>query len=76
MASRSLSSLLSEWRAAVAGTHHPQPPAYTGPDVSLSGFTEKTSEVVPGVAFVARVRTGSDGHPYICLLYTSPSPRD
>jgi len=65
VASFSLYHLLSAWRAAVAGTHHPQPPAYTGPDVSLSGFTEKTSEVVPGVAFVARVRTGSDGHPYI-----------
>ena len=62
---QSLSTLLSVWRAAVAGTNHPQPPPYTGPDVALTGFTEKTSEVGPGVAFVARVRTGSDGHPYI-----------
>ena len=61
----SLSSLLSTWRAAVAGTHHPQPPAYDGPDVVLTGFTEKSGEVEPGMAFVARVRTGSDGHPYI-----------
>jgi UDP-N-acetylmuramoyl-L-alanyl-D-glutamate--2,6-diaminopimelate ligase len=28
-------------------------------------FTEKTSEVTPGSSFVARVRTGSDGHPWI-----------
>jgi len=62
---RSLHELLSAWRAAVAGTNHPQPPPYTGPDVALTGFTEKTSEVAPGMAFVARVRTGSDGHPYI-----------
>ena len=62
---QSLSTLLSVWRAAVAGTNHPQPPPYTGPDVALTGFTEKTAEVAPGVAFVARVRTGSDGHPYI-----------
>ena len=60
-----LQSLLAAWSAAVAGTSHPQPPAYTGPDVPLTGFTEKTSEVEPGAAFVARVRTGSDGHPYI-----------
>ena len=62
---RSLHQLLSTWRATVAGTSHPQPPPYTGPDVALTGFTEKTSEVEPGMAFVARVRTGSDGHPYI-----------
>ena len=61
----SLQQLLSTWRAAVAGTSHPQPPTYTGPDVVLTGFTEKTDEVEPGLAFVARVRTGSDGHPYI-----------
>lgn len=47
------------------GTTHPQPPPYDGPDVALTGFTEKTSEVAPGLAFVARVRAGSDGHPYI-----------
>ncbi len=61
----SLHQLLSTWRAAVAGTRHPQPPAYDGPDVALTGFTEKSGEVEPGLAFVARVRTGSDGHPYI-----------
>ena len=65
LSTSSLSTLLSLWRAAVAGTNHPQPPAYNGPDVALTGFTEKTAEVAPGLAFVARVRTGSDGHPYI-----------
>lgn len=62
---RSLHALLAAWRAAVTGTAHPQPPAYDGPDVTLTRFTEKTSEVEPGAAFFARVRTGSDGHPYI-----------
>ncbi len=28
-------------------------------------FTEKTGEVTPGSSFIARVRTGSDGHPWI-----------
>ena len=65
MVTFSLNQLFFSWRAAVAGTSHPQPPDYTGPDVLLTGFTEKTGEVAPGVAFVARVRTGSDGHPYI-----------
>ena len=62
---RLLKDLLAAWAAAVRDTDHPQPPAYDGPDVALTGFTEKTSEVAPGMAFVARVRTGSDGHPYI-----------
>ena len=65
MVALSLQTLLSAWRAAVEGTNHPQPPTYTGPDVPLNGFTEKTGEIAPGLAFVARVRTGSDGHPYI-----------
>ena len=64
-APRSLHQLLAAWRAAVAGTAHPQPPVYDGPDVALTGFTEKSGEVGPGMAFVARVRAGSDGHPYI-----------
>lgn len=63
--SRQLSALLAAWEAAVRGTDHPQPPTYKGPDVTIMRFTEKTSEVEPGAAFVARVRTGSDGHPYI-----------
>lgn len=62
---RNLRDLLASWAAAVHNTHHPQPPAYGGPDVTLTRFTEKTSDVEPGVCFVARVRTGSDGHPYI-----------
>ncbi|MBP6016065.1 MAG: UDP-N-acetylmuramoyl-L-alanyl-D-glutamate--2,6-diaminopimelate ligase [Candidatus Promineofilum sp.] len=62
---RRLTHLLSAWRHAVQATAHPQPPAYDGPDVALTRFTEKTSEVEPGSAFVARVRAGSDGHPYI-----------
>ena len=60
-----LKDLLAAWAAAVGDTNHPQPPPYDGPDVTITGFTEKTSEVEPGMAFVARVRTGSDGHPYI-----------
>ncbi|HRN68178.1 MAG TPA: hypothetical protein PLD89_08670, partial [Promineifilum sp.] len=62
---RNLSNLLAGWAAAVRDTAHPQPPAYHGPDVAITRFTEKTSEVEPGAAFVARVRTGSDGHPWI-----------
>ena len=62
---RSLKELLGTWQVAVAGTNLPQPPAYDGPDVTLSLLTEKTSEVVPGACFVARVRETSDGHPYI-----------
>lgn len=62
---RSLKQLLTAWETAVSGTPHPHPPYYDGPDVELAAFTEKTSEVAPGVGFVARVRTGSDGHPYI-----------
>lgn len=62
---RNLRDLLAAWAAAVEGTNHPQPPEYDGPDVSITRFTEKTSEVEPGVCFVARVRTESDGHPYI-----------
>jgi UDP-N-acetylmuramoyl-L-alanyl-D-glutamate--2,6-diaminopimelate ligase len=62
---RQLNQLLDAWAAAVRETSHPQPPAYDGPDIPIMRFTEKTSEVEPGAAFVARVRTGSDGHPYI-----------
>ena len=63
--SHRLTHLLAAWGQAVQGTAHPQPPAYDGPDVAVTHFTEKTSEVEPGSAFVARVRAGSDGHPYI-----------
>ena len=62
---RSLRELLHTWHQAVAGTTLPQPPAYDGPDVALTGLVEHTGAVRPGACFVARVRTGSDGHPYI-----------
>jgi UDP-N-acetylmuramoyl-L-alanyl-D-glutamate--2,6-diaminopimelate ligase len=62
--SRTLEQLLATWQTAVS-PHIPHPPAYTGPDVALTGLTEKSGEVEPGVGFVARVRTTSDGHPYI-----------
>ncbi|MCB8985415.1 MAG: UDP-N-acetylmuramoyl-L-alanyl-D-glutamate--2,6-diaminopimelate ligase [Ardenticatenaceae bacterium] len=62
---RSLKQLLADWATAVRGTNHPQPPAYDGPDISLTHLTENTNEVAPGACFVARVRATSDGHPYI-----------
>jgi UDP-N-acetylmuramoyl-L-alanyl-D-glutamate--2,6-diaminopimelate ligase len=61
----SIKQLLDKWAAAVAGTDQPQPPAYTGPDVTLTHLVEHTDHVGPGTAFVARVRTGSDGHAHI-----------
>lgn len=63
--SRRLKQLLADWQAAVAGTSEAQPPAYDGPDVLLTHLTEKSDEAAPGAGFVARVRAGSDGHPYI-----------
>ncbi|MCP5100020.1 MAG: UDP-N-acetylmuramoyl-L-alanyl-D-glutamate--2,6-diaminopimelate ligase [Chloroflexi bacterium] len=62
---RSLKQLLADWQTAVSNTTHLQSPAYDGQDVQLAQLTEKTSEVAPGSCFVARVRTGTDGHPYI-----------
>ena len=62
---RSLYQLLSAWKSAVAGTDNPQPPAYDGPDVQLAAIVEHTAYVKSGACFVARVRTGTDGHPYI-----------
>lgn len=62
---RSLHQLLSAWRAAVAGTAHPQPPTYDGPDIQLTAIVEHSDYVKPGACFVARVRTGTDGHPFI-----------
>ncbi|MCA9945947.1 MAG: UDP-N-acetylmuramoyl-L-alanyl-D-glutamate--2,6-diaminopimelate ligase [Anaerolineales bacterium] len=62
---RSIKQLLTDWQTAVAHTPHMQPPPYTGPDLAIPMFTEKTSEVQPGSSFVARVRTSSDGHPWI-----------
>ena len=79
-----LKTLLADWAAAVRDTAHPQPPPYTGPDIAITRFTEKTAEVAPGAAFVARVRTGSDGHPWIgraidngaSLILAQRSPAD
>lgn len=62
---RSIRKLLADWQTAVHHTPHRQPPPYHGPDVAIPMFTEKTSEVTPGSSFIARVRTGSDGHPWI-----------
>jgi UDP-N-acetylmuramoyl-L-alanyl-D-glutamate--2,6-diaminopimelate ligase len=62
---RRLKQLLAAWQTAVAHTPHPSPPPYHGPDVALTHLTEKTGDVAPGAAFIARVRAGSDGHPYI-----------
>ncbi len=62
---QSIKQLLADWQTAVTNTPHLQPPPYHGPDVTIPMFTEKTSEVTPGSSFVARLRTGSDGHPWI-----------
>ncbi|WP_420643774.1 UDP-N-acetylmuramoyl-L-alanyl-D-glutamate--2,6-diaminopimelate ligase [Candidatus Leptofilum sp.] len=62
---RYIKQLLADWQTAVANTPHLQPPPYSGPDIAIQMFTEKTSEVTPGSSFVARLRTSSDGHPWI-----------
>ncbi|GMQ79332.1 MAG: UDP-N-acetylmuramoyl-L-alanyl-D-glutamate--2,6-diaminopimelate ligase [Anaerolineae bacterium] len=63
--SRRLLNLLDDWAAAVNNTPFPQPPKYAGPDVNISSFVEHTDYVKPGACFIARVRTGTDGHAYI-----------
>ncbi len=62
---RSLKQLISAWKTAVSHTTYAQPPTYDGPDVTITNLVENTSKVQEGSAFVARVRTGSDGHPFI-----------
>ena len=68
---RTIRQLLAAWARANAGTNHPQPPPYHGPDVTLRRFQEDSRLVEPGDCFVARLRTRhdgstySDGHPYI-----------
>ncbi len=57
--------LLHDWHTAVDNTPYAQPPLYDGPDIPLTNLVEHTADVLPGSCFVARVRTGSDGHPYI-----------
>ena len=63
--SRSLRSLLQDWAAATVNTSLPKPPLYDGPDVMLTSFVEHSDYVKPGACFIARVRTGTDGHAYI-----------
>ncbi len=66
-----LKSLLAAWQTAVAQTNHPQPPAYTGPDIPLTQLSDDSRAVQPGACFVARLRRRGDGsiwsdaHPYI-----------
>jgi UDP-N-acetylmuramoyl-L-alanyl-D-glutamate--2,6-diaminopimelate ligase len=62
---KSIQSLLADWEAAITNSSHPQPPAYNGPAVLLTGFVEHTDHVEAGKCFVARVRATSDGHAYI-----------
>ena len=62
---RSLHQLLAAWQTAVSHTSHLQPPHYDGPDITLSGLVEHTDHVTAGSCFVARVRTGTDGHRWI-----------
>ena len=61
----SLKQLLRAWKKVVNGTNHPQPPDYEGKDILITKVTESTAEVNDGACFVARVREGSDGHPFI-----------
>ena len=61
----SLNGLLSKWRDAVEGSSLPKPPSFDGPDVQLTSIVEHSDLVRPGACFVARIRTGTDGHPYI-----------
>lgn len=63
--SRSLKQLLSDWQIFTAGSNHPAPPVYDGPDINIVNLVEHTGAVVDGSCFVARVRPTSDGHPYI-----------
>jgi UDP-N-acetylmuramoyl-L-alanyl-D-glutamate--2,6-diaminopimelate ligase len=63
--SRSVRILLEDWATAVKGTDYPPPPNYDGPDVEISSIVEHTDYVKSGACFVARVRTGTDGHPFI-----------
>ncbi len=59
---RCLKQLLTDWGRANPLT---PPPVHDGPDVTLTGFTEKSNEAGPGRCFVARVRPTGDGHPHI-----------
>ena len=62
---KSLKQLLAAWQQAVSATTLPQPPRWDGPDLRLTALVEHTDDVTPDACFVARVRSGSDGHRYI-----------
>jgi len=70
----SLRTLLHRWRLAVNGTSYLQPPVYTGPDVFIHHFSDHSGEAGPGIGFVARVRTGTDGHPWIGQAIAAGAP--
>ena len=44
--------------------------------VDIKGIAYDSRQVKPGYLFVCISGFKTDGHLYICLLYTSPSPRD
>ena len=67
----SINTLLSRWQAEHSNGRAAHPPRYDGPDLVLSGIVDHTAEVQAGSCFVARVRTTSDGHPYIAKALKS-----
>lgn len=60
-----LNEIIGRWKEAVANTSLPQPPVFHDPDVQITDIVEHTDYVKFGSCFVARVRTESDGHPFI-----------
>ena len=42
----------------------------------VESITTDSRQIQPQGMFIAIKGARSDGHAYICLLYTSPSPRD
>ncbi|MEM9775471.1 MAG: UDP-N-acetylmuramoyl-L-alanyl-D-glutamate--2,6-diaminopimelate ligase [Chloroflexota bacterium] len=63
--SRSLIHLLRSWKSEVLRTNDLQPPTEPEEDIKVTNLVEHTGKVQQGSIFVARVRTGTDGHPYI-----------
>ena len=45
-------------------------------EIEISSITNTTDKVKEGSIFFALKGTQNHGSKYICLLYTSPSPRD
>jgi UDP-N-acetylmuramoyl-L-alanyl-D-glutamate--2,6-diaminopimelate ligase len=60
-----IKALLKRWERMVSETALPQPPHYDGHDVEVTDIVEHTDYVKCGSCFVARIRTGTDGHSYI-----------